>query len=195
MKNSKKTLFVISTFIILLFSYANGTEARFTCSAESTENTFKAGTLRLDLVQGDFKKNEKLNIKIIQPGIEYGKQKCMQIVNNGTLDFQYVVTVNIYKNNPDNGVATLRDKLMVQVRTKGKSSNSNKSINYNGENYGILYDGLVTSLKSDDINGIIKSKNAEELYLCFYLPEYVDYNYQNKTANININVLATQITR
>lgn len=193
MKKSKKIILVILALVIVIFSYSSGTEARFTSRAESAKNTFKAGTLKVELGDGDFKKDEKLQIKIIQPGKEYGEQKCLQVVNKGTLDFQYAVTATV---NDNNRTGALKDKLMVQVRCKEKLDNNK---NYNGESYVILYDGLVTSLKNDDIKGVLKSSSGNEsiknLYLYFYLPEYVNYNYQNKSANINISILANQITK
>jgi hypothetical protein len=162
----KITGIVLAGIILTLFTFNAGTGAWFTDSRVSNNNIFQTGILKIEetgpLTAG-------MNVDNIYPGWNSGEgPKAINIVNSGTVDFNYSVSVESLTGN------LLYDGLTpLQV-----------NINETG-----FID--INKVKNIGLGGI-NAKDTGSFTIRLRLPENADNSYSEKTAAFNFVFDATQ---
>lgn len=166
-----------------------GTKAWFKSQVQSSNNTYNAGTLKVQIKDnGNWKNSEGngiYNSFLMEPG--QIKAVPIEVENTGTLDSSY----------------RIRGYIKNDIKIKNASILEILSIKVTDSNGNVLYNGLFKDLNNenvnkdlDSVNGFLNGKSNNIMNFEFYLPGDAAKNkYENLSVELGFYVDAVQYNR
>ncbi|WP_353892422.1 TasA family protein [Proteinivorax hydrogeniformans] len=161
-----KKVLIVALACMLAFGGGLATWAWFTSSATSTDNTFTAGTLKVNESGVSVTETGTVDIQNLQPGDQTKLE--FDVINDGTLEFKYRFRLGEL----EGGLVGGENPLLVSV---------------DGEDWG----QISTEYFEDDGYTLAKGKRSiKKLYV--KMPKLAGNEYQGETASFKIIIEATQ---